>query len=544
MGFPILYFMTLMKKLTLLFLLFITFIHAQHYSFDAIEQMPKSIAKDYYTWRFLQESNTTKKEALLAYQWTKRKSYKLKKAIRKKVGYLPVDENKKKIKKDPKNYIIHPATAAKKSKKSLRRLYRRILKQGKYSDVLKVMADKKPFEALATLSAQAQCYIFNSCKTKYRKKYFNHEFSKEQLQLLVKEKQFNTTVHKIITTHALQKTKKSLTLTPADGEILSFKTLFLLGINAVEFNELSQAKIYFELAKTKTEVQGKIDQSHFWLYLISKDKNYLEELLKSSRVNIYTLRARDILNKPYPKVITPRLGMHLVADIDPYSPIDWEKIRVKIITDKPQEVEKLAEGYKSYMTEGIYSFLKEKASGYNKPYYAMPYLDVMMGLDKKRVALLYAIGRQESRFVPASVSTSYALGMMQIMPFLIKHLAKERGEKLDLDEMFNPYVALDYANQHLNYLNRHLYHPLFVAYAYNGGIGFTRRSIRSKHLFKTGKYEPYLSMELIDFEESKEYGKKVLTNYVIYMNQLGIKTKLSPLLQMLAYPSQTDRFRK
>ena len=35
-------------------------------------------------------------------------------------------------------------------------------------------------------------------------------------------------------------------------------------------------------------------------------------------------------------------------------------------------------------------------------------------------------------------------------------------------------------NQHLNYLIRHLYNPLFIAYAYNGGIGFTKRLITKK----------------------------------------------------------------
>lgn len=211
---------------------------------------------------------------------------------------------------------------------------------------------------------------------------------------------------------------------------------------------------------------------------------------------------------------------------------------------EPQALNRLADNYNSYMTEGVYSYLKEKALNYNKPYYPMPYIDAMIGIDKKRVSLLYAIGRQESRFVPASISTSYALGMMQIMPFLIKHLAKERGEKLELEEMFNPYTALSYANQHLDYLNKHLYHPLFVAYAYNGGIGFTRRSLKSSHLFKEGKFEPYLSMELIDYEESREYGKKVLTNYVIYMNLLGNQIKISDFLTILDEPSLTDRFRK
>ncbi len=44
-------------------------------------------------------------------------------------------------------------------------------------------------------------------------------------------------------------------------------------------------------------------------------------------------------------------------------------------------------------------------------------------------------------------------------------------------------------------------------------------------------------------EEAREYGKKVLANYVIYMNKLGVKTRIFPLLKTLATPSETDKFR-
>jgi len=529
-----------MYRLTIIFVLLFTILKADSFKFEEIEVMPKSIAKDYYTWRFLQEKETTKEEALKAYAWTKRKSPKLKKAIRKKIGYLPT-EDKPKTQKDPNNYIIYPATAAKKSKKTLKRLYKQIKREGKYSDVLKVMADPNPFEALKTVTAKTQCYIFNGCNTKYRKKYFNHPFSKEQLAELVKEKQFNQTIFKIVTTHSLQNLKKSLIAIPIT-ENLSFKSTFLLAINAIEFKEIEIATNYLTVARTKTESQSKHDQCDFWLYLLTKRKSYLNNLIGSKQINIYTLKARDILKKPYPKVITPNLGFHLVSDIDPYSPIDWAKIKIAI-KKEPKNIDKLADKYNSYATEGIYTYLKEKASNYQKSYYPMPYRDAMIGTDRYRVALLYALGRQESRFVPASISTSYALGMMQIMPFLIKHLAKERGEKLDLNEMFNPYTAISYANQHLNYLTKYLYHPLFIAYGYNGGIGFTKRTIKSSHLFKTGEYEPYLSMELIDYEESKEYGKKVLTNYIIYLNILGVKTRITPFLDILDKPLETDKFR-
>ena len=173
----------------------------------------------------------------------------------------------------------------------------------------------------------------------------------------------------------------------------------------------------------------------------------------------------------------------------------------------------------------------------------MPYRDIVEKYPVTRQALIYAIARQESRFIPASVSRSFALGMMQFMPFLVKHVAKEKGEKIDLDEMFDPKKAIEYANYHLDYLNRYLYHPLFVAYAYNGGIGFTKRLIRQSDYFRKGKFEPYLSMEKMHNVEAREYGKRVLTNYIVYLNKLGKPTRLLPYIKMLTYPERTDRFR-
>ena len=529
-------------KVFLLFLLLGVALYAKSPTFKEIESMPSSYAKDYYTWRFLKEHKCTKKEAIKAYLWTKRKNSKLKKAIRKKVGYIPKNSKKVKKKKDPNNYIIYPATAAKKSKKSLKKLYKKITKQNKYSETLYILSNDNPFKTLAYFPGSTQAYIFNNVGNKYRKAHFNKPFTSLQLSKLVQEKQFNTSIYKIVTDHNLQNLKASL-IEIGDNK-LTFKSNFLLAMNAMELNKPKSAIKFLNMARKKTKRQSYYDRVDFWLYLASKDKVYLKKLLKSHQVNLYTLSARDILNKPYPTVTTPNLGYNKVENFDIHNPIDWEKIKLKM-KENPNKIAKLAEEYQSHETEGIYSYLKEKASKYRVPYYPMPYREAMWGFSKERTALLYALARQESRFVPASVSPSYALGMMQIMPFLIKHLAKERKEKLDYSEMFNPYVAISYSNQHLDYLNKWLYHPLFVAYAYNGGIGFTRKTIRKSHLFKEGKYEPYLSMELIANEESKEYGKKVLTNYVIYLNLLSkTQTRVSLFLNRLKYPSQTDRFRK
>jgi len=114
---------------------------------------------------------------------------------------------------------------------------------------------------------------------------------------------------------------------------------------------------------------------------------------------------------------------------------------------------------------------------------------------------------------------------MQIMPFLSRAISKDLKEAYNIDDQLNAKTNLRYANYHLNYLDKHLSHPLFIAYAYNGGIGFTKRLLKTE-LFKSGKYEPYLSMELLPYDETKKYGKKVLTNYYVYNNYFNKKSSI------------------
>jgi soluble lytic murein transglycosylase len=317
---------------------------------------------------------------------------------------------------------------------------------------------------------------------------------------------------------------------------------FKHGLALMQQRKPKQAADYFEDARKNYVQRYDIDKSLFWLYLSTKDDEYIKLLRESCHVNIYTLMAADTINGKYPKTITESLWKSSTWRFDIEDPIDWAKVKQKM--NSGVDLNDLADEHKSQETIGIYTYLKAKACNYTESYFPMPYRKAMKHMTPERQALIYAIARQESRFVPASVSRSFALGMMQFMPFLIKHVAKEKGEKIDYDEIFNPYKAIEYADFHLDYLTKYLYHPLFIAYAYNGGIGFTRRHITNKQNFRRGPYEPYMSMEKMENEEAKEYGKKVLANYVIYLNKLGVTTRIFPLLKVLATPSETDKFRK
>jgi len=109
--------------------------------------------------------------------------------------------------------------------------------------------------------------------------------------------------------------------------------------------------------------------------------------------------------------------------------------------------------------------------------------------------------------------------------------------------MFTPEINLQYALKHIDWMKKSLYHPLFLAYAYNGGLGFLRKHLRGG-AFQPKKYEPYLSMELMQNVQSREYGKKVLANYVMYKKILGEEVSIIHLFQTLKDSTKTSRYAK
>jgi soluble lytic murein transglycosylase len=503
----------------LLFTLLVVGVYAKSFEFDFVNQMPTSREKDYYIWRFLLQESTTKDQAIEIVKGAKALNEKVKKAYLKKTGHYPT------LSKKPKP----------KPTKAQKEAWRKKVAASK-----KVKTSLNPMQELLKKEANMQTFIFNSA-TKAERKKFNHILTPNQYKKLTRSPHFNKSI-KLIEEENLQYIKKSFLFPPALSNALTFNTHIQLALNALRNDKPDIAILYFGEARKKAKKRRHKDQSSFWLYLLTKEQIYLNSLVKSYDINIYTLLARDRLRLQYPNSVTPTFIKKRNKHFDIEDPIAWAKLKNKIF-DLSINKHKLAQDYKTRETIAHYSYIMEKAHKYKKHYYPMPYRDVMHHLPKKRQALIYAIARQESRFVPASISRSFALGMMQIMPFLVKDIAKKRGDTIDLDEMFNPKKALVYANFHLDYLQSWLYNPILVAYAYNGGIGFTRNLLTKKSLFQNRRYEPFLSMESILVTETREYGKRVLSNYVIYLNKLGHPIRISQILKHLKDAKNVDRFR-
>jgi soluble lytic murein transglycosylase len=133
---------------------------------------------------------------------------------------------------------------------------------------------------------------------------------------------------------------------------------------------------------------------------------------------------------------------------------------------------------------------------------------------------------------------------MQIMPFNVDTISKVHPLKpTTYFDMLQPELSIAYAISHLKHLEDRLYNPTLIAYGYNAGLGSTKRLLTEGGRFLPGTYEPFLSMELMGNDENREYGKRVLANYVIYKKILGEEVKITSLFDNLIQPSQSDYFR-
>ena len=79
---------------------------------------------------------------------------------------------------------------------------------------------------------------------------------------------------------------------------------FKHGLALMQQRKPRQASVYFQDAHENYVKQYDKDKSHFWLYMSTKDDNYIKLLRESCNVNMYTLMAADTINAKYPKTIT------------------------------------------------------------------------------------------------------------------------------------------------------------------------------------------------------------------------------------------------
>ncbi|TQR34719.1 lytic transglycosylase [Campylobacter sp. MIT 99-7217] len=529
-----------MKRIILsLAFAFISLFAQSPYDLKTLKTKENSLAKDYYIYRLFEENKISKQEAKTLRPHIFRYAGKLRKELEK---FVPtrafVDPKYVKCFNYTKSTILDAnATCQIYRLNSL--AFISSLSEQTRNTLAYNLKNHRDLSLLLRAFNQTNAlnFLIENNNTTHFVKVYNHfntpdiSLNKDYVNELAKQKSFNNFSQKLIIKQNLPKLRSSFLL--IDPQNTSEETAFHLGVNALTLNEEIKAVNFFQKAYESFKMQSKKDNALFWVYQISKDDKKLELLSKSSSLNIYSIYAKELKNVEI-KEFTILKAKDKKNDFNMKDPFLWQSLAKKIQNAGTKELEKMAGEFNSQDTLPIYAYILERVDNFRKNYFIMPYFEYLKDYNIPRQALILAIARQESRFIPSAVSTSYALGMMQFMPYVATHIAQKelKIENFDPDEMFEPKTAYFFANHHLDYLEARLKNPVFIAYAYNGGIGFTNKMLKGS-FFKPGKFEPFLSMELVPYQESRNYAKKVLANYIVYRHLLNDNIKISSIFESL-----------
>jgi len=516
---------------------------------DDISLKPTSRAKDFLIWQFIKQgvSNT---EAKIAYDQSTKKNYRLKRLYAKKVIdpyiiYRDKCRKKRNLFKidDDKCFKIalSPYKTLVMSNQEREKLAKRV-ESPKFIKLLKIQSEPYSPQAYKNYPADVILRMFINTTASHRRKNLNLLLDKELLNHMASSNKIHYFIRMVIRNHKLDKLQKSLFL--LDSDELNANDNFKLALFHLKHHKKSSAVKHLQRALEVSQKSRELDKISFWLYLITNDKKYLTQLVSSSSINMYSLYAHEKMNKEIKNYFTSLPITNTQSSIDISDPFAWEKLHAELRKTSKVELKTLVTKYQQISMLPVQSYITEKIESYNVHSYIMPYNQYLTGISTDEKALVYAIMRQESNFIPAALSHSFALGLMQMMPFLVKAMRKDMKLNTSYEDMFQPETNLKYALKHLKWMKKSLYHPLFMAYAYNGGMGFLRKHLRTTGAFSHAKYEPFLSMEMMRNSESREYGKRVLANYVMYKKILGEDISIIHLFQTLMDPKKTDRFRK
>ena len=124
-----------------------------------------------------------------------------------------------------------------------------------------------------------------------------------------------------------------------------------------------------------------------------------------------------------------------------------------------------------------------------------------------------AIMREESHFDPQALSSSKAMGLMQLMPATAKFVARKQKIKLrDIDEVFNPELNTRLGILYLGRIaGRFKSELIYTAGSYNAGPNNMLKWIRR---WRGKSLDAFV--EQIPFSETRKYVKRVYRSYKLY----------------------------
>jgi soluble lytic murein transglycosylase len=136
--------------------------------------------------------------------------------------------------------------------------------------------------------------------------------------------------------------------------------------------------------------------------------------------------------------------------------------------------------------------------------------------------ILYGLIRTESYFMSDAVSRSGAVGLVQLMAPTAEDMAGRIARSGGPDyrspaiNLKDPETSIHIGSYYLRYLIVQMGNPMLALLAYNGGMGRVRRWITADSRQAGGGLPHDLFLETIEFSETREYGRRVLSAASVY----------------------------
>ena len=284
---------------------------------------------------------------------------------------------------------------------------------------------------------------------------------------------------------------------------------YWLGKTYEKLGNIEKSEKWFkEGAKFLTTYYGQL--SHMKVYpnqmytlesLMKVDKNTIEKFNTSELVKIIYLL--DEINKDkYSKHILRHIALENVS-------LGTEVLSAKLAT-------KIGRYDFAIQISKIASYEKRFHNKYNYPIISTP--KVINGRKIPEAAFILSIIRQESEFDLSANSWAGAKGLMQLMPYTAKVVAKQAKlpyskSRLTTDPEYNINLGSHYiAGLILEYDGSY---PFAIA-AYNAGPKRVRYWKKINKNPQKNQVDYVNWIELIKFEETRNYVQRVLENYNVY----------------------------
>lgn len=154
---------------------------------------------------------------------------------------------------------------------------------------------------------------------------------------------------------------------------------------------------------------------------------------------------------------------------------------------------------------------------FNAYFYPMKYSEHINQLSSEfniDGAIIASVANVESNFDENALSNKGAIGIMQLMPSTAKWLAEKLNTGFSEDKLYDGEYNLMLGSYYLSYLIDYFQDEKLGICAYNAGQGNVSSWLKNEEYSKDGQ-----SLDVIPFEETRNYCNKVFKNYNYYKNR-------------------------